>query len=178
MNLRPEVVPPAPQPPPGAVANPVATPDAHVAEHPVNPLLAPHGVVWTEIDGVTEEDAETSRIIWSALHERGCVKNPMEYFTLMFTTTMAMAIVTATNANLVSARKTETNLGEILSYLGIRLTSALEQRTGSVREWFMSGSDRASRSVKEPGAYEKKFGVKRHRFNDIRWFAYNWPSHL
>ena len=129
--------------------------------------------MWRPIRGVFEEmnkdkNSERSHLLWSNIHHvtNNGVKSPIDYFFLMFSNRrMMFNIVKGTNENLRAEQLEETNIGEMTKFIGIRITIALEQRSGSITETF--SSEPYPNSVKEPGCYAKKFKMTRHRFQDL-----------
>lgn len=95
------------------------------------------------------------------------IRDPYRYFALMFPMTIIPTILSSTAAELRKSGKNEHfDREELLKYLGIRLTMAIERRKGSIAECW-SIEKELDRTVLEPGRYGDRFGMPRNRFVDI-----------
>jgi hypothetical protein len=81
--------------------------------------------------------------------------------------------VESTNIGLRQRKYKSTNRGELIRYLGLRLTGVLERRRGGVDAMFASRFSNAFRStsnaetVFEGGDYENRFGMSKNRFVEL-----------
>ena len=120
---------------------PEAVPQAIPEPPPRNELLHPHGTAWVEIDAV-ETDIypdmfpDNSRLNWRGRTAVDGVKHREEYFYQMFPMSQIDSIVEGTNEALLGGERVRsvTSKYEIIKWIGIRATAALEKRRGSTRD--------------------------------------------
>ena len=63
-----------------------------------------------------------------------------------------------------------TTKGDLLRYLGIRHAMTVEHRKGGLREYWKTDADYKApdiQTVRTPGNYKQRFGMSRHRFEDL-----------
>ena len=77
-------------------------------------------------------------------------------------------LIANTNVKLLAARKLETNLDEIRKFIGIRLFMCLQPIHGEYRDYWNTPESSTSRSGCTAHNFGGRFGMSRHRFDDLK----------
>ncbi len=163
---------------PQAQAVPIAA-----AEHPEvlegpNPLLLCHGREWSEeevqVDAAQHVPKVTSFQWVRALGvDVTGEKTPWQFFQLLYPMKSNASTVTCTNDNILADPSRsgsrqymgEISRGELLKYIGLRLTMALDPIQGPITEYWRVNE--YSDSVFAPRGLGERFGMSKNRFEFI-----------
>lgn len=104
------------------------------------------------------------KLIWPSLF-RDEHKHIIDYFYLMWPMDTVQDMIHLTNKGLVAKKKAALTKGEFFKWLGIRLAMAIEPRRGPITVYWEH--DIHEGSIFTPPDYERRFGMSRHRFQDI-----------
>jgi len=92
----------------------------------------------------------------------------VDYFYLLFPMGfLRNAIVLYTSDNLVVKGKQGTTIGEMIKFFGITLSMSLEPCRGGVEAFWDEGLD-LNGTIYQKKQYKTRFGMTRHRFQDLR----------
>jgi hypothetical protein len=140
----------------------------------VDPLLFPHGRLWTGVAGTVYDErnngrfTNSTRILWNQneLLKEPLDRQPIDYLMKVFPPKLVKLMVDSTNDRM---RKRGLNCpvtaGEIYQYLGIRLGMALEPRKGGLKAYWMTSMDQHGFS--QGANYQKRTGMSFSRFDNI-----------
>ena len=148
-----------------------------MAAEVADPLLSPHGQVYLDSGEVNIDPSNNQRYTRAFTLNWGTIAGVVDtfavievimYFYLLFPMVfLRHSILVHTSDNLVSKGKRGTTLGEILKFFGITLAMALEPCRGGVEAYWDEGLNMDG-SIYQKKDYKNRFGMTRHRFQDIR----------
>jgi hypothetical protein len=148
-----------------------------VAAEGADPLLSPHGQVYLDSGEVNIDPSNNSRYTRAFTLNWGTVAGVVDtfavikeimYFYLLFPMIfLRQSIVVHTSNTLVSKGKRATTLGEMLKFFGITLSMSLEPCRGGVEAYWDDGLN-LDGTIYQKRDYKNRFGMSRHRFQDLR----------
>lgn len=140
-----------------------------------DPRLRPHGQIYEDIGEITIDPSVNEqynlpfRLNWGTL-VINCY-DPIKaiiYFLLLFPMIfLNLIIVVNTNNNLRRLRKPVTSKAEVLRFFGITLSMSLDPTRGGVKSYWDDNED-LSDTIYQKKCYNARFGMTRHRFQDLR----------
>lgn len=137
-------------------------------------LLFVHGRLWFEADPLTVNPYEAdifrqpARISWPNSFNNNGHKSFFDYFRLVFSMDMIKTAVRGINSKLTKVSNNEKKLiscGEFVRFIGIRLAMTAEPRRGSIDTYWESKQRKGS--IYTPADFGNRFGMTRHRFQEI-----------
>lgn len=144
-------------------------------------LLCPHGQQYEEIDGISIDPSANHRYIRSSYitwpnedllrDGPGEERSFISYFYLCFPMNFIQNMLEWTNfeisrSNYPESCRAPVSKGELIKWLGIRLTMVVYPRRGGLPTYFATDSIPGSNF--EPGNYGKRFQMSKNRFEIIQ----------
>jgi hypothetical protein len=116
------------------------------------------------IDAGAAAERHDARFKWPVLlhDQRKC---EIDYFYLLFPTEVMPEVVIATNENLVDGRHAKTSTGELYRWFGTRLAMAVQQRRGTVAEYWRK--EPREGFVSQASDFGSLTKMTRHRFETL-----------
>lgn len=152
-------------------------------EPPEDPRLRPHGQLYEDLGDVTIDPSVNDkynlpfRLNWGQLVINNYeVIKAFTYFLLLFPMAfLAAVIIPNTNNNLRDARKQLTEKAELLRFFGLTLSMSLDPTRGGVESYWDDNVDLEG-SIYQNKSYGTRFGMTRHRFQDLRRYLSFGPT--
>ena len=135
-----------------------------------DPLYCPNGVQWViKEDGIPIDPAQGERqhepyIHWPCLL-RDQPRRIVDHFYLMYPMVGMPTTLRHINECMDSKGKQHVSKGEFIKWLGLRVAMAAEPRRGPITVYWQHSFEEGT--VFSPADYGTRFGMSRHRFQDI-----------